>query len=79
MEQQLSEESKVRFSGHIPTKECVDKMYAVRKAVRQLALQIEMLVPRGREQARALSHLEDVMMQANAGISRPFPIDSKEM
>lgn len=75
----LSEDSKVRFSGHIPTKECVDKMYAIRKSVRELAVQIETLVPKGREQARALSSLEDVMFQSNAGISRVFPIDPKEV
>lgn len=79
MELQLSEESKSRYSGHIPDEEASQKMRAIRRAVRQLATQIEMLVPEGRERATALTHLEFVMMSANGGIVRKFPIDSREL
>lgn len=78
-EQQLSEVSKNRFSGHIPDAECSEKMRSIRKAVRELALQIEILVPEGRERATALTHLEFVMMSANGGIVRSFPIDEREI
>lgn len=75
----LSDESRSRYSGHIPDADCVAKMRAIREHVRTLASWIEVLVPEGRERSTALTHLEFVMMSANGGIVRSFPIDPKEL
>lgn len=77
--QVLSEESRRRFSGHIPDIACVEKMREIRAGVRALALLIETKCPPGRDRAEALTQLEYVMMSANGSIVRSYPIDPKEM
>ena len=50
------------------TEDCI----AVRAAVKKLARQIAMVTPVGREQAMALTELEDALHYAITGIVRPL-------
>ena len=61
------------FTYHRPDADAVDKMRQLRSSARHLAKMIAELVPAGREQASALTRLEESIMHANAGITRPFP------
>lgn len=79
MEFQLSEESKNRLSSHVADERGVDAMFQIRKAARDFAKQIEMLVPAGRDRATAITLVQQAMMMANAGISSEFPINAKEV
>lgn len=60
-----------RFSFH-PTKDEETKMKhnSVRNRCFDLAEELNELVPEGREKSLAITHLEQVMMWANAGIAR---------
>jgi hypothetical protein len=58
------------FRYHAPQQGQVPKYDAIRKVARDLALLIADVVPMGREQATALTRLEETVMHANAGISR---------
>jgi|SRR5882724_4400145 len=60
-----------RFEWHPPANDKIAKDHGkVRNSCLDLAITIKLLVPNGREQALALTHLEEVMMWANAGIAR---------
>lgn len=69
---QLSEDELLnRFSYHPATDEQTQLMHgAVRVMCLNLAIELNRLVPEGREKALAITHLEEVMMWANAGIAR---------
>lgn len=69
---QLSnEELTKRFSYHAPKNEGTKKAHEeIRQACLQLALFVNLQVPEGREKSLAITHLEEVMMWANAGIAR---------
>ena len=75
---ELSEDSKNRFSSHTADQQNVEKMFKIREEVRALALQIEMIVPAGRDRATALTHLQAVMMFSNAAICEKLPINPNE-
>lgn len=63
------------FTYHKPDVSQITDMKEIRKACLELAVLIVKEVPTGREQASALTRLEEVMMHANAGIVRSCPID----
>ena len=58
------------FKHHIPTQEKVAQYQNLRDAAKGLAHLINDLVPDGREQALALTNLEQAIFWANAGIAR---------
>lgn len=59
-----------RFTYHKPTEDKASKYPIIRDKAKELAYIIKELVPNGREQSLALTKLEEVVMWANAGISR---------
>lgn len=59
-----------RFAYHAPTGDKGDTHAAIRAECANLADAINTLVPEGREKSLAVTHLEEVMMWANAGIAR---------
>lgn len=60
-----------RFSFHsADTKEKQDNHQYVRDLCSNLALELNRVVPEGREKSLAITHLEEVMFWANAGIAR---------
>lgn len=61
------------FTYHRPDAEAVEKMRQMRSYARHLAKMIVEMVPAGREQASAITRLEESIMHANAGITRGFP------
>lgn len=62
-----------RFTAHQPESWQIAAMEECRGRCQDLALWIISVVPPGREQALALTQLEQVMFDANAGIARPVP------
>lgn len=59
------------FSYHKPPNSEVAATHKIyRDACKALAYDIKALVPEGREQALAITKLEEVMMWGNAGIAR---------
>lgn len=78
MEYQLSQASKNRFSSHTADQQNVEKMFEVRKAIRELALKLEMIVPESRDRSTAFTHLQAVMMFSNAAICENLPINENE-
>ena len=59
------------FSYHVPPDEATVALYAeMRHRARALALFIVDHVPEGREQALAVTKLEEVVMWANTGVAR---------
>lgn len=64
------DELDIRFTYH-PTKAGQAEVYEkLRALARDLALQITIEVPDSREQSLAITHLEQAVMWANAGIAR---------
>lgn len=62
---------KNRFSYHAPKDEETKVLHEeIRTGCLELAVFIKKWVPAGREQALAITKLEEVMMWANAGIAR---------
>lgn len=59
-----------RFAYHAPTGGKAKKHGDLRADCHELAKKIVAVVPPGREQATAITKLEEVMMWANAGIAR---------
>ena len=59
-----------RFKFHPATKETGPKHNDVRAILGNTAIQIESIVPDGRELSLAITKLEEAMMWANAGIAR---------
>ena len=66
----MNEDIENRFTYHKPTEENAKKYPVIRDKAKELAYLIDELVPSGREKACALTKLEEVVMWANAGISR---------
>jgi hypothetical protein len=65
------DELRNRFAYHPPkTPERVSQHEEVRKQCLTFALLLNFLLPEGREKALAVTHLEEVMMWANASIAR---------
>ena len=61
----------LRFGYHKPANAAIVKMHEeARGAMGAAAAVVMALVPKGREQALALTKLEEAMMWANAGIAR---------
>jgi len=67
-----------RFAFHKPDAEGVEKMAAIRKQVRMLAMEIQRLCPESLEKATALTQLSFVMMSANSAIVQQYPLDPSE-
>jgi len=65
-----NKELETRFSYHAPKPGQPEKYTALRDMVKSLAYMIDALVPESREKALALTHLDEVVMFANAGIAR---------
>jgi hypothetical protein len=74
MAQFSSEELDTRFDTHDVDGEAYSRMSAVRIRIRQLVEEIDVLVPDGREKALLMTHLEEAMFWANAGIAREFVV-----
>lgn len=66
----MNNDLEVRFTYHSPNAEQATKYPMIRTKAKEMAYLIEELVPEGRERSLALTKLEEVMMWANAGISR---------
>ncbi len=67
-----------RFDFHpAATPERGEEHSRVRRACRALADELNGWLPEGREKELAITHLEEVMFWANAGIARQ-PIDQEE-
>lgn len=64
------EEILVNFKYHPPSDEQRSTYENLRSLYRTMAQSIESYVPAGREQALAMTKLEESMMWANAGIAR---------
>jgi hypothetical protein len=69
-EDRPSDEIHIRFTYHPPTAEQARRMQSIRDMCRELASLVEANTPASREQALALTHLEEVSMWANAAIAR---------
>lgn len=65
-----AEELRRRFTYHAPRGDEPERYELLRGEGRELAELIVELVPAGREQAVALTKLEEVVMWANAGVAR---------
>lgn len=59
-----------RFTYHRPNEEQAKKFPIIRDEAKRLAYMIKHFCPNGREQALALTKLEEAVFWANAGISR---------
>ncbi len=60
-----------RFAYHKPKNEQTTRNHdLVRNLCQDLAEELNEVVPEGREKSLAITHLEQVMMWANAGIAR---------
>lgn len=68
-----------RFSFHKPDQVGIDNMKEIRRAVRNLAYEIESLCPESREKENALTQLATVMMHANSAIVQQYPIDENDV
>lgn len=66
-----TEDLENRFKFH-PAKDdnTRDAHTSVRNACKEFSLFLNDVVPEGREKSLAITHLEEVMMWANAGIAR---------
>lgn len=63
------------FTYHKPPTEIAQNFVTLREKAKELAFLLESLVPSGREQATALTRLEESVMHANAGIARQYPAE----
>lgn len=61
---------RVRFQSHSVTSDAAEEMGRIRYDLQFAASMIALRVPPGREQALALTKLEEAMFWANAGIAR---------
>lgn len=59
-----------RFTYHAPKEGQPFKYETLREFARQFAIKIDELCPEGREKSLAITHLEEVVMWANASIAR---------
>lgn len=68
-------ELEVRFTYHAPQPGQVDRYNALREQAREFAAAVVAMVPESREQALALTKIEEAVMWANAGIARRDPVE----
>lgn len=66
----INEEIERRFTYHAPTPGQPEKYQVLRDKAKELAYLIVESCPDSREQSLALTHLDMVVMQANAAIAR---------
>ena len=66
------------FQYHAPHPDQIGAMVSLREAARKLALQIVESTPISREQSLALTHLEEAVFWANAGIARRSPLAANQ-
>lgn len=66
----LAERIENDFTYHAPKGDQADRYARIRNEAKTLALTIAMLCPDSRERSLALTHLEQSVMWANAGIAR---------
>ena len=59
-----------RFTYHAPKPGQPEIYQDIRTLAKELALEIDEVVPEGREKSLAITKLEEVVMWSNAGISR---------
>lgn len=59
-----------RFTYHPPKGDQADRYGKIREAAKALAITLVDLTPSSREQSLALTHLDEVVMFANAAIAR---------
>ena len=64
------DELDLRFTYHPPTGDQPERYVKIGAKVRELADLIAEVCPESREQALAMTHLEEVRMWANASIAR---------
>lgn len=65
-----TEQINYNYSAHVLNEDMQTKAQRVREYAKDFAAFIDDNVPAGREQALALTNLEQVMFWANAGIAR---------
>lgn len=63
-------EIELRFTYHAPKGNQPERYEVLRVIAKTLALEILELVPESREKSLAITHLEQAIMWANAGIAR---------
>ena len=66
----VNQDLETRFTYHTPKPGQPELYQALREQAKALAYRIVQTVPPGREQASALTHLENCIFWANAGIAR---------
>jgi hypothetical protein len=66
----LAEQIENSFTYHPPKGDQAERYQTLRESAKYLAHQINLLVPNGREKSLAITHLEESIMFANAGIAR---------
>jgi hypothetical protein len=59
-----------RFTYHAPDDLKIETHTEIRRLGRELAQELDQLLPEGREKALAVTHLEEVVFWANAAIAR---------
>jgi len=65
-----NEEIEIRFKYHPPKASQLPKYERIRDEAREFALMLDALCPDSRELSAALTHLDSVVMFANASIAR---------
>jgi hypothetical protein len=65
-----SAELGIRFTYHAPRVDQIAKYQQLRHAAHEAAMTIYELCPDSRERSLAITHLEEVVMWANAAIAR---------
>ncbi|MEW2127100.1 hypothetical protein AB0891_25610 [Streptomyces sp. NPDC007259] len=70
MSEQLPTGMDRRFNHHAPDEDDVTRHEAVRQAARAMAELVVQVTPEGREQALALTNIEQAMFWANAAVAR---------
>jgi hypothetical protein len=73
MQQDLKIRIQNDFTYHCPPAHKSEDFITLRNKAKELAVLFADLVPNGREQATALTRLEEAVMHANAGIARQYP------
>ncbi len=70
IKQMLTERIEKDYTYHAPKGDQVDRYTQLRTKAKELALLIAELTPYSREQSLAFTHLDEVVMFANAAIAR---------
>ncbi len=67
---EVAKDLEKRFTYHAPKADQPERYEFIRKQAKELALFIVTFCPNSRERSLALTHLDDVVMWANAAIAR---------